>query len=244
MYDKIISNAWSFARQPKQILLSVFLDLVLFSAIIGAVIATDLNFSIVNIFLIWTTTIIFLVLLGIFEYAFFTHNFTIFTKRKNLILSAYAVKNAYPRLLAASILVGIIGVISSLLFIFLFFVGWIFQIIVAAAFMFVTHGIILGKNNTLEAISNSINIFKKSFVDVLITWLLTVAFFFIILAITISPLIFYVLYGFFNIAQSGFLGTDMFILLSLSTIAFIGLSIARLMLIGIITGSYLKLKKK
>ena len=150
----------------------------------------------------------------------------------------------YPHILIASVIVGIISYVLSLIP----FVG---GIIASMLFLFILQFVVVGRNGGIDAVINSMKTFRHNFINVLISWVLVAIFSLLIVGISSLPAIGYFMNFFITYGEDMstnpaaiFTGLDMTTMAAIFAILLVGVSIAQTFGIKFLTEIYKQMHRK
>lgn len=248
-FESAVSHAWQFAKSIERLFVLSLFYLVAALLILLPVIFIYRNitlgaFQLVNLvqfFVGLFAAVIIAILLVLYSNLMFMHNYA---NQKSVAKSAVYAKKRYLRFLGAMIIVGAIDLIASIPPI----VGFVLSIIVGLIFFFVQQEIAVAGSRISKSLSNSYNIFKRNWLQVVITFILSALLGFLIILIFAIPLL---VVAFATILPS--IGTGQIVPALLANlplfavtglILLVGVAFASLFTIGIKTDIYLQLKKR
>lgn len=253
-YGAAVSRAWGYAANAKRIaVLAAFMlagalfvlvpIYMMFKSITSAaellnVLMFVSTFAVSMLYVV--LGIIIAALIFTFANLLFIHNYA---NQKSLSQSASAVKSVYLTFLAASIIVGAISFVAMAIP----FVGFIIAIILGLMFFFLAQEIVVGRSGLSAGMSNSYKLFRKSWVDTIITLVLTAILGMIIIVIFAIPLM---VAGFSTVASAqstGFAAAvkgNLLVLAITGLIALAGAALTVLFTDSIKTDVYMQLKKR
>ncbi len=264
-YEGAIGRGWQFAKSMERLFLLFIIYLASALIVLLPIVSIYRNITLGALFTLnfavsllgFVAAIVIAGLLMLFSTLMFTHNYA---NQKSLRKSASFAKAKYLRFLGATIIVTVISVLvtfpfsiadslaqSALAKILLSSVNFIISIILSLIFFFVQQEIAVGGSRIGRALGNSYAIFKRNWLQVLITLIVSGLLGLLIILISAIPLILMVVATIPSISTGQFVpamlaNIPLFILSGL--ILIFGATLSTLFSTGIRTDVYMQLKKR
>lgn len=262
-YTSAIKNSFNFAISVKRLGFYFLFNLVMLGIIalptlnlyyavkaaFGAAIPISslVPTMIGNLILLFLATVLISLLTLYVNIAFIQNYWASRKKDVSVLQSLKAVKPSYLTALAAAVI--IMGI--TMMFSFVQYIGVLIAMVIGLVFFFIYQDIVISKSNFSAAMSKSVEILKRNFMTILITWTIISIFSLIIMFVSCIPLFatlamilpFAVIKGGLSAAILAVKQNLVLVVLT-SLIAFLGAVLNALFVIGMQTDIYLQIKKK
>ncbi len=243
-YERSLRKAWDFANDGRRFtiysLYIVAMGLMFFAAFLS-ILNKGIMLSGVEFIAAFLVTL----LLGVFIDATLIHNFT---KPKSLKQSARVVASRYSTLLAVVIFILVLNWVAGIISISPMGVllSLIAQIIIALVFFYAYQEVVLSKRNFSKTVNSCWSLFTKHWIHLIITGVIITIVSGLIILVSAIPLILLFVMVAYNAA-----GFSMSMIYSNAAMVFVsalslifGITLSKLLTIGIMTDTYTQIKKK
>ena len=261
-YGAAVSRGWKFARSVERLFLLFIIYLASALMVLVPIIfiyrnitlGTLLTGSSILSFLGLFVAIIIVLLLLTFSSLMFIHNYA---NQRSLAKSAGFAKSRYFRFLAAMILASLISMVIGLPFSLLdaatrsvlaSALNFIVSLLLTWVFFFVGQEIAVGGSRAVKSLSNSYSIFKRNWVQIAATWIITTLLAFLIIIVFAVPLLVAVVMTVLTAIGTGqvvpAILANLPLFIATCLILLVGVALAGLFTIGIATDVYMQIKRK
>ncbi len=265
-FEGAVARGWQFAKSKERLFVMVAVYFVSALLVLLPIISIYRNITLGALFtfsfalslLGLVVAIVIAALFIMFSMLMFTHNYA---NQKSLRKSASFAKKKYLRFLGATIIVTVISILATSPFsvaealiqslavkILVNVVSFIVSIILGLIFFFVQQEIAVGGSRIMKSLTNSYAIFKRDWLQVLITLIVSGLMGLLIILISAIPLLLVAVATIVPAISTGqfvpalLANIPLFILSGL--ILIFGIALATLFSIGIKTDVYMQLKKR
>ncbi|MBI5347386.1 MAG: hypothetical protein HZB66_02145 [Candidatus Aenigmarchaeota archaeon] len=245
-YERAFKKAWEFANDGRRFALYA-LSLVFIGSVWLLAFLSIMDKGMASAGLEFVAAFVVTILFGVFIDGVLVHSFI---KPKSMKENAMFVSGRFATLLGVIIFITILNWIANLLNLLPagFLVSVVIQIVLALIFFYAYQEVLLSKRSFGKTLGSCWSIFTKHWLYVVITGLLVIIVSGLILIVSAIPLILFIAGNLVAIGAGEFslamIYSNIPLLFTSALSLLLGLTLAKLLGIGIITETYMQIKKK